>query len=122
MTPRPFSKHLFTLEGRTLYGWWAWDTLFLPRILGKTAHVESTDAETGSIVRMTVTPDEVRGVDPATAVMSILEPRDDMMDDVVARLCHFIYFFPHGISASLGPPRTRAAPCSPCRKASSWAA
>ncbi|MCZ6749998.1 MAG: organomercurial lyase [SAR324 cluster bacterium] len=94
LTPRPFSKHLFAVEGRTLYAWCAWDTLFMPRILGKTAQVESTDPETGSIVRMTVTPDEVHSIEPSAAVMSILEPKDDMMEDLVSRLCHFIYFFP----------------------------
>ena len=43
---------------------------------------------------MTVTPDEVRGVDPGAGVMSILEPEDDLMQDLVSRLCDFITFFP----------------------------
>ena len=94
LTPRPFSKHLLKSRGRTLYGWCAWDTLFIPELIGSTGEVESTDPETGQVVRMTVSPDGVNAVVPEGAVMSILEPTEAMRADVVASFCHYGYFFP----------------------------
>ena len=94
LTPKPFSKHLLKYDGRTEYAWCAWDTLFLPEILGKSIAIESTDPETDQIVRLTVSPEGVLNVSPEGAVMSILEPKDDMIEDVVANFCHFVFFFP----------------------------
>ena len=93
LTPRAFSRHRFEVEGRGLYTWCAWDTLFIPRILGKTARVESPDPVTGEAVRLTVTPKGMEGLEPADALMSMLVPADDILDDIVAKLCHFIFFF-----------------------------
>src|SRR5713226_4925476 len=67
------SPHRFTIAGRSLSAWCAWDTLFLPQLLGQTAEVEST-SPTGITVRLTVTPDRVESVDPVGAQMSILLP------------------------------------------------
>ena len=44
LTVRPLSKHRFHTGDRTLYTRCAWDALFIPMILGKTAYVESEDA------------------------------------------------------------------------------
>src|SRR5258708_22243644 len=35
------SPHLLTIDGQKLSAWCAWDTLFLPELLGKPAEVES---------------------------------------------------------------------------------
>src|SRR5215813_6170137 len=40
--------HRFEVDGRTLWTWCAWDTLFIPEILGKTARIESRDPESGA--------------------------------------------------------------------------
>ena len=92
-TPRPFGSHLLKFEGRTEYAWCAWDTLFIPEIIGKTVEVESVDPETGAAVRMTVGPEEVKNVSPGATVMSIVEPTEDMTSDVVAKFCHYVHFF-----------------------------
>ncbi|MBI3042958.1 MAG: hypothetical protein HYY78_09055 [Betaproteobacteria bacterium] len=42
------TRHRFRVRGRALYAWCAWDTLFLPRIIGVAAEVESVCPETGS--------------------------------------------------------------------------
>lgn len=99
LTPRPVSKHLLKFEGRTAYGWCAWDTLFIPELIGKTVEVESTDPESGQVVKLTVSPDEVKAYSPKETVMSILEPTEHMREDIVAKFCHFIHFFP---SAEVG--------------------
>lgn len=93
LTVRPLSKHRFRTGERTLYTWCAWDALFIPMILAKTAHVESEDAHTGTPIRLTVTPERVEAVVPRGTVVSMLEPREDMLTDVVTRLCHYIHFF-----------------------------
>jgi alkylmercury lyase len=94
ITPKEFSKHLYTSNGRTNYAWCAWDTLFLPGILGSEAEIQSTCPESGEIIRLDVSPDGVLNVEPQSAVMSIMEPTDDVTEDVVGKFCHFVYFFP----------------------------
>ena len=46
--------HRFIVDGNTLYTWCAWDSLFIPRIIGKTAQLESVDPETKEIIQLTV--------------------------------------------------------------------
>ncbi|MGH7253764.1 MAG: organomercurial lyase, partial [Nitrospiraceae bacterium] len=43
----PEMTHRFTIDGRTLYTWCAWDGLFIPELIKKTAHVESPCPVTG---------------------------------------------------------------------------
>jgi len=107
LTVRPLSKHRFQTGDRTLYTWCAWDALFIPTILGETAYVVSEDAHTGAPIRLTVAPDRVTAVAPRGTVVSMLEPREDMLADVVTRLCHYIHFF---ASAASGRAWTRKHP------------
>lgn len=93
LTLRKLSKHRFQIGDRTLYTWCAWDALFIPLILAKTAYVESADAHTGAPIRLTVAPDRVQAAAPRGTVVSMLEPREDMLADVVTRLCRYIHFF-----------------------------
>jgi alkylmercury lyase len=85
--------HRMDVNGRTVYGWCAWDTLFITEILGTETHVESADPLTGKAVRLTVTPDGVREVQPADAVVSFLYPDGPFDADVVQSFCHFVHFF-----------------------------
>lgn len=93
LTSAAASKHRFEVEGRQLYTWCAWDTLFIPKILAKSARVETPDPLTGEPVRLTVGPEGVEGLQPAGAVMSMLAPPEDLLEDIVGKLCHYIYFF-----------------------------
>jgi hypothetical protein len=61
------SPHRLTIDGRRLSAWCAWDTLFLPQLLGQTADVESTSPTAGATVHVTVTPDALEYVDPVGA-------------------------------------------------------
>lgn len=98
LTLRKLSKHRFQVADRTLYTWCAWDALFIPTILAKTACVESEDAHTGAPIRLTVAPDRVQLVAPRGTVVSMLEPREEMLADVVTRLCRYIHFFASAVS------------------------
>lgn len=89
--------HKFRVNGRTLWTWCAWDSLFIPEVLGATAYVESPDPETGEMVRLVVGPKDVTGVDPDTAVVSFLMADatafDESAANVMATFCHFVFFF-----------------------------
>jgi alkylmercury lyase len=89
--------HKFTVEGRALYTWCAWDSLFIPRILGQQAEVETTCPETSATVRVTVGARGVEKVIPSGARMSFLVPDPEVFGEDVhrsmERFCHFVYFF-----------------------------
>ena len=86
--------HTLTLNGRKLSAWCAWDTLFLPQLLGQSAEIESASPG-GGLVRLTVTPEQVERVEPAGAQMSLLLPDcAGVQKDVVTTFCHFVHFFP----------------------------
>ncbi len=90
----PEMPHRFEVNGRTLYTWCAWDSLFIPEIIKQTAHVESTCQVSGDKIRLTVSPSGVKEVDPAGAVMSFLIPdAGKVKENVMASFCHFVYFF-----------------------------
>jgi alkylmercury lyase len=91
--------HAMEVGGITSYGWCAWDTLFIPGILGKDAHVTSTDPNDGSTVSLTVTPTHATDVSPPEAVVSVLLPESGFTDDAIQRFCHQIHFFSSADSA-----------------------
>ena len=94
------SPHRFTINGRTLSAWCAWDTLFLPQLLGQTAEVDSTGPNASDRIRLTVTPERVERVEPVDAHMSFLLPdAAEVQKDVLTTFCHFVHFFPSRQSA-----------------------
>lgn len=88
------TAHEFEVAGRKLYAWCAWDTLFLPQILGQVAIVRSRSAGTGAPITLEVGPD---GVTPSESdvVISFVEPEecDVEGDRVISTFCHHILFF-----------------------------
>jgi alkylmercury lyase len=89
--------HRFEVGGRMLWTWCAWDSLFIPEILGREARVTSPDPESREIVRLEVTPDRVESVVPSDAVVSFIRPEaqafDTFASNIIAKFCHFIFFF-----------------------------
>jgi alkylmercury lyase len=88
-----FGEHRIELDGRTLTAWCAWDTLFLPQLLGHTARVGSRSPVTGEEISLIVGPDGPSEVRPAGAVLSFLEPERPFDADVVRSFCQFVHFF-----------------------------
>lgn len=87
-------KHRFEVAGKTLYTWCAWDSLFLPEILQKTAQVSSSCPVTGVRIMLTVHPDRIEIVEPAETVMSFPgADRIECGEDVITNFCHFVHFF-----------------------------
>jgi alkylmercury lyase len=89
------SRHRITIGGQTLCAWCAWDTLFLPERLGRTADITSTSPAEERTISLTVTPKQVERIDPTGACVSFLMPGPTGFGrDVITTFCHFIYFFP----------------------------
>jgi alkylmercury lyase len=85
--------HRLIVNSQTLYAWCAWDTLFLPELLGATAEVESRCPTTGRRITLTVDRTRVRSQDPAETVLSFLH-RDEPFDaDTIRTFCHYVHFF-----------------------------
>lgn len=90
------TPHRLTVNGRQLWTWCAYDTLFLPKLLGETAEIETHDPETSRPISLTVSPARIEVAEPAGAVASIVSPQ--MWDHtstarLMASACHFMFFF-----------------------------
>jgi len=81
----------FDVDGCRLYTWCALDTLMFPALLGKTAAVFSRCASTGAPINLSVAPHELRCVEPAGVVMSLLLPDDSR--DIRRSFCCNVHFF-----------------------------
>ncbi len=97
--------HRLTVGGRAFRTWCAWDTLFLPAILGEEVMVESDSPVSGETVRLNVTPDGVCSARPEGAVVSIatIDPEIHDVSSVEAiwsNFCHQVFFFPSMDEAS----------------------
>jgi alkylmercury lyase len=92
LNPTP---HRFQIDGRPVYTWCALDTLVFPGMLGITARVESSCHGTGIPIHLTVHPDRVTDLQPATAVVSIITPTDTTT--IRTSFCNQVHFFasPH---------------------------
>ncbi|MGH8780260.1 organomercurial lyase MerB [Paraburkholderia sp.] len=91
------TAHVFEVEGRRLYTWCAFDTLFFPALIDRTAHVVSRCAATGMPVSLTVAPGAIRDVEPAGAAISLILPQDTA--DIRHAFCCHVHFFASGVVA-----------------------
>ena len=93
--------HKFNVDDKNLYTWCAWDTLFIPQIIGKSATVESRDPVTKEMVKLTVAPTEgISKIEPSKAVISFMIPdTDKVRSDVIKSFCHYVHFFESSDSA-----------------------
>lgn len=90
----PVSPHEFVVEGKTLYAWCAWDTLFMPSLIGKTCRVISKCKQTGDPICLEVSPAGVEYGSPQTIHLSFVLPDAvELNKDVVANFCHVVHFF-----------------------------
>jgi alkylmercury lyase len=86
-------KHRFEVDGVRLHTWCAWDAIFLPGLLDKTARVESVCAQSGQPVRLTVSPTGVESAEPSSVFISFLLPDVRHGSDIINRFCHYVNFF-----------------------------
>jgi alkylmercury lyase len=85
--------HRIEVEGREIFAWCAWDTLFLPELLERTVRVRSICPTTGDRISLVVSPAGVLETSHAGAVVSFLVPDRKFEEDVIQSFCHFVHFF-----------------------------
>ncbi|MBI3973465.1 MAG: organomercurial lyase MerB [Chloroflexi bacterium] len=85
------TQHRVLLDGRLFYAWCALDTLFFPVVLNRTFRVESPCATTRMPVRLTVTPDGIAALEPATAAVSLVA--GETGGQVRYSFCDYVHFF-----------------------------
>ncbi|MGP9784186.1 alkylmercury lyase [Arthrobacter sp. MYb211] len=90
LTQRP-TRHRFEVDGEQLYTWCALDTLIFPTLLGTSARIESAYDAASTPVRMRAGSSGVTGVEPATAVVSLINPED--ISSVRSAFCNQVHFF-----------------------------
>lgn len=91
------TRHRLRIDGRELFTWCAWDTLFLPALLGARIEVASTCRATGEAVRLTVSPEAVESAEPAGLAVSFIVPSEEAVRaDLVTSFCHYVHFFTSG--------------------------
>jgi alkylmercury lyase len=90
---REMGHHRLHLHGRALSTWCAYDTLFLPQLLGQTVAVSSRCPVTDEEISLTVGADGVRDLHPEQTVVSFLVPDSPFDADVIQSFCHYVHFF-----------------------------
>ncbi|MGH8808665.1 MAG: organomercurial lyase MerB, partial [Noviherbaspirillum sp.] len=85
------TPHSFEVDGRRLYTWCALDTLMIPAVIGRTAHIRSRCPQTGEPVTLTVAPNEMVVLEPAGVTVSLLPP--GAMNDIRSSFCCHVHFF-----------------------------
>lgn len=88
------TKHRFRIDERELHTWCAWDTLFLPPLLGASAEVESICPATSEPITLKVGPQRIEATHPKAAVLSFLTPHEsDVERNVIESFCCHVHFF-----------------------------
>lgn len=91
------TAHAFEVDGRRLYTWCALDTLMFPVLINTSARVVSRCPATQLPVSLTVLPDGVRNVEPASAVVSL--PPPDVAGNIRSSFCCHVHFYAYASAA-----------------------
>jgi alkylmercury lyase len=86
------TAHSFKIGDRQLHTWCAWDTLFLPSMLGATAHVRSTCPASGRAVELVVTPDGIEHAHPSEIHVSFPPSDTTNTADITGTFCRHVHF------------------------------
>lgn len=88
------TQHRLQIANNSVYTWCAWDSLFLPELLGATVKITSRCAETDTEIKLTLSPSGVESMQPKDVVISFLTPDiEQIKQNVAAHFCHFVHFF-----------------------------
>jgi alkylmercury lyase len=88
------TPHKLLTDGRELYAWCAWDTLFLPALIGKAVEVISHCASSDVTIQLSINQKHIVSLTPANAVLSFVMPDEEgIRKDVVSSFCQAVLFF-----------------------------
>lgn len=87
------TAHRISMAGKQLYAWCAYDAIYAPGVVGKSARIASTDPVTGESITMTITPAGVADVRPEGSVVSIVGTETDTRAGPKSPRCSQMLFF-----------------------------
>lgn len=87
------TPHRMLVGRKWLHTWCAWDTLFLPELLGSAARVESSCPVSGARIALVVAPEGVVCEGPRPLVSFVEPDLRKAAQDLVHSFCHYIHFF-----------------------------
>lgn len=90
LNPTP---HRISMDGKQLYAWCAYDAIYAPGVVGKTAEISSQDPVSGDPIRIIITPDGVTEVQPEDTVVSVVGGESDMRGGPKSPRCIQMLFF-----------------------------
>ena len=97
---RGTGRHRLQFAGRSLATWCAWDTLFLPELIGRPARAESRCPVTGDAITLEVDPTlGVTRSSPADTRLSFLAHPAPFAGDVAVGFCRWIHFLSGPLAA-----------------------
>jgi alkylmercury lyase len=86
------TSHRFQVNGHDLFTWCAMDTLLYPVVLQQTAQVESRCPVSRERIRLTVTPERIEHLEPASAMVSVVIPEETCCN-IRSTFCNHVHFF-----------------------------
>ena len=87
-------SHHFVVNGKTVYTWCAWDTLFIPELLNTTAQITSHCALSGDEISLTISPTGIESAQPDQIMVSFLVPDEgELKENITTSFCHYVFFF-----------------------------
>ena len=88
------TPHRLNVNGQISYAWCAWDSLFIPALLAETVQVSSLCPVTKRKIELEISPDRAKVIgDKPLYVSFLILDEAGMKEDIVAKFCHFVYFF-----------------------------
>jgi alkylmercury lyase len=87
-------------DGDELYAWCAYDAIYAPGVVGKTANIVSEDPLTREPIKVTISPSGVQNVQPAGAVVSVVNANTDLRAGPTSPRCSLQLFFSSRDSAT----------------------
>ncbi len=87
------TQHRFEINGKTVYTWCAWDTLFIPELLNISAHITSNCALSGDEISLTVSPEGIESSQTHRVMVSFLVPDEvELKENITTSFCHHVFF------------------------------
>jgi len=88
------TSHKMQIDGREVFAWCAWDTLFLPALIGRGARIISHCAQSGQEIRLGIEDGRITAAGPETTVLSFVVPDETgIRRDVINSFCQSVLFF-----------------------------
>ncbi|NIM94531.1 MAG: hypothetical protein GTO18_12590 [Anaerolineales bacterium] len=87
------TAHRISLDDKQLFAWCAYDAIYAPGVVGKTAQIDSQDPITGESIRVTITPNSIVDVQPEGTMVSIVGGKTDMRGGPDSPRCSQMLFF-----------------------------